>query len=341
MYFNVMEKIEDKTNKTNKTNKNLKYCSPKNINKPTLFNKKTLILLINAWNASKEDKIEYNKSFTISKLTELLNNKIKPICNDKEYWCWPSAIKELSKDYKTKEIIKKIEENDLRPEMPIEWYKNPIEWLSNYDIEDVMIQYNNDNKYKYCFLGVFPIDFSEQDNFGRCLYSHICSIDINKYINKNIKYIGLITNLDKHNEPGSHWTSTFIILDPKIKCYGAYYYDSNAMNIPTYVVKFINNIKKQLNIKYPKNVFKIHKNNIKHQRKNTECGMFSMAYQIRWLNGLLKFKELHFKSPYEYPNFVEYIIKDNRIKDESMEESRTYLYRPNFKKYINDRNITL
>ena len=291
MYFNVMEKIEDKTNKTNKTNKNLKYCSPKNINKPTLFNKKTLILLINAWNASKEDKIEYNKSFTISKLTELLNNKIKPICNDKEYWCWPSAIKELSKDYKTKEIIKKIEENDLRPEMPIEWYKNPIEWLSNYDIEDVMIQYNNDNKYKYCFLGVFPIDFSEQDNFGRCLYSHICSIDINKYINKNIKYIGLITNLDKHNEPGSHWTSTFIILDPKIKCYGAYYYDSNAMNIPTYVVKFINNIKKQLNIKYPKNVFKIHKNNIKHQRKNTECGMFSMAYQIRWLNALYKYKE--------------------------------------------------
>jgi hypothetical protein len=113
------------------------------------------------------------------------------------------------------------------------------------------------------------------------------------------------------------------------------------MDIPAYVVKFINNIKKQLNIKYPKNVFKIHKNNIKHQRKNTECGMFSMAYQIRWLNGLLKFKELHFKSPYEYPNFVEYIIKDNRIKDESMEESRTYLYRPNFKKYIKDRNITL
>jgi hypothetical protein len=69
--------------------------------------------------------------------------------------------------------------------------------------------------------------------------------------------------------------------------------------------------------------------------------MFSMAYQIRWLNALYKYKELNLKSPYEYPNFVEYIIKDNRIKDEAMEESRTYLYRPNFKKYINDRNITL
>ena len=56
---------------------------------------------------------------------------------------------------------------------------------------------------------------------------------------------------------------------------------------------------------------------------------------------LVFIKELNLKSPYEYPNFVEYIIKDNRIKDEAMEESRTYLYRPNFKKYIKDRNITL
>jgi hypothetical protein len=65
-----------------------------------------------------------------------------------------------------------------------------------------------------------------------------------------------------------------------------------------------------------------------------------MAFQIRWLNGLLKYKELNFKSPYEYSKFFEYIIKDDKIKDESMEESRTYLYRPNFKKYIKDRNIT-
>ena len=132
--------------------------------------------------------------------------------------------------------------------------------------------------------------------------------------------------------------SYFIVL-PLGKLYGYYIDDDNLFPIASSLD--LRNFKKQLNIKYPKNVFKIHKNNIKHQRKNTECGMFSMAYQIRWLNGLLKFKELHFKSPYEYPNFVEYIIKDNRIKDESMEESRTYLYRPNFKKYIKDRNITL
>jgi len=108
--------MEKNADKKNKSLKNTKYCSPKNINNPTLFNKKTLILLIDTWNACKDnkggaaiaDKIEYKKSFNVAKLSELLNAKIKPICNDKEYWCWPSAIKEMTKDSKTKEIIKKI-----------------------------------------------------------------------------------------------------------------------------------------------------------------------------------------------------------------------------------------
>ena len=65
--------------------------------------------------------------------------------------------------------IKLIEKTELRPEMPAQWYKNPIEWLSNYDIDDVMVQYNNEKKYCYSFLGVFPIDFSEEDKFGRCV----------------------------------------------------------------------------------------------------------------------------------------------------------------------------
>lgn len=90
----------------------------------------------------------------------------------------------------------------------------------------------------------------------------------------------------------------------------------------------------QLNKIYPDKKFNIHNNNIKHQRKNTECGMFSMAFQIRWLNALLKYKELNFKSPYEYSDFVKYIINAKNIKDSTMEESRTYLYRPNFKKHI-------
>ena len=315
----------------------IKYNSPKNAKNPYIFSKTSLIYLIDTWNKYKEDKITYKKTDKISKLSELLNEKIKPICDDKQYWCWTGTISKITNNAKTKELIKMIENEELRPEMPIEWYKNKTEWLSNYDIEDVMNQYDKCKKYKYAFVGVFPIDFSEEDKFGRCLYSKICSLDIKKYINKNIKHLGLITNLDKHNQSGSHWTSTFIIIDPRNKCYGAHYYDSNGINIPLYVKKFINNIKKSLQTIYPNNKFRITYNTLKHQKKNTECGMFSMTHQIRWLNCILKYKELKLPCPYTDEKFINYITSDNKITDDNMVISRNYLYRPNINAYLSKK----
>jgi len=320
---------------------NIKYNSPKNKKNPYIFSKESLIHLINTWNKHKPDKIIYKKTDAISKLSNLLNEKIKPICDEKQYWCWPGAISKITNDAKTKDIIKMIEKEELRPEMPIEWCKNSKEWLSNYDIEDVMIQYDKDPQYKYAFLGVYPIDFSEEDKFGRCLYSQICSLDVKKYINRKIKHLGLITNLDKHNQSGSHWTSTFIIIDPKNKCYGAHYYDSNGMTIPSYVKKFINNIKERLLIIYPKSKFNITYNTIRHQQKNTECGMFSMTHQIRWLNGILKYKKFNFPDPYKDANFIKYITNDTKINDDNMNISRKYLYRPNIDAYINENKIKI
>uniref|UniRef100_A0A6C0L8G9 Ubiquitin-like protease family profile domain-containing protein n=1 Tax=viral metagenome TaxID=1070528 RepID=A0A6C0L8G9_9ZZZZ len=320
----------------------IKYNSPKNAKNPYIFSKESLIHLIDAWNKYKPDKIIYKKTDAIAKLSLMLNEKIKPVCDDKQYWCWPGTISKIASsanDTKTKEIIKMIETEELRPEMPIEWYANSREWLSNYDIEDVMKQYDKDRTYKYAFLGVYPIDFSEEDKFGRCLYSKICSLDVKKYINKKIKYLGLITNLDKHNQSGSHWTSTFIIIDPRNKCYGAHYYDSNAIAIPAYIKKFINNIKERLLVIYPNNKFKITYNTIRHQKKNTECGMFSMTHQIRWMNSLLKYKELKLPDPYKDDNFLKCITNNKNITDDIMNENRKYLYRPNLKVHLSKKKI--
>jgi hypothetical protein len=320
----------------------IKYNSPKNAKNPYIFSKESLIHLIDAWNKYKPDKIIYKKTDAIAKLSLMLNEKIKPVCDDKQYWCWPGTISKIASsanDTKTKEIIKMIETEELRPEMPIEWYANSREWLSNYDIEDVMKQYDKDRTYKYAFLGVYPIDFSEEDKFGRCLYSKICSLDVKKYINKKIKYLGLITNLDKHNQSGSHWTSTFIIIDPRNKCYGAHYYDSNAIAIPAYIKKFINNIKERLLVIYPNSKFKITYNTIRHQKKNTECGMFSMTHQIRWMNSLLKYKELKLPDPYKDENFLKCITNNKNITDDIMNENRKYLYRPNLKVHLSKKKI--
>jgi hypothetical protein len=319
---------------------NTKYSSPSTIKNPRVFSKQSLIKLIEAWNKYKADKIVYKRTDTITKLSDALNEKIRPICDDKQYWCWTGALSKIAKDDKTKQIIKMIADYELRPEMPKEWAKNPIEWLSNYDIEDVMMQYSKDKKYKYAFLGVFPIDFSEEDKFGRCLYSHICSLNVQTYVRKGIRYLGLITNLDKHNQSGSHWTSTFIIMDPKNKSFGAHYYDSNAKPIPSYVRKFINTVKKKMNELYPKTKFRITYNNRQHQKKNTECGMFSMIFQIRWLNLLLNCKKLKIADPYKDAHLPAMIVSENHINDDIMVENRKYLFRPNFEEYMRSNNNT-
>ena len=88
---------------------NIKYNSPKNAKNPYIFSKKSLIYLINTWNKHKPDKIIYKKTDAISKLSQLLNEKIKPICDDKQYWCWPGTISKIANNAKTKDIIKMIE----------------------------------------------------------------------------------------------------------------------------------------------------------------------------------------------------------------------------------------
>jgi hypothetical protein len=302
----------------------IKYRAPFNTN-PQVFKKPAIIFFIDILNKTLpvKDKIVYKKTDSIVNLHKLLNEKMALYkAKDKEYY-WCGIIASLTNNKADKQRIKRIDISTLRPEMPKEWLKNKTEWLSNYDINNVMSQYSNDKKYKYNFLGVFPIDFAVEVN-GKCLYSSVCSINIKDYIKKGIKYIGFINNLDKHNESGSHWTSTFLVLDPNNSSYGCYYYDSTAKIIPNYIKIFIDKIKKQLEEIYPNKIFKIKSNNKKHQYKNTECGVFSMLYQIRWINFML-----HDKDFYKRKDAYKIVVSDKNIKDAVMVEKRRDLFRPN------------
>jgi hypothetical protein len=303
------------------------YCSPLSINNntnknssKTCFSKESLIKLIEAWNTTNSNnKIKYKSKDSIKTLWNFLNNKLKGICDEGKDWCWTGALKNMTSNSEIKNEIKNIANKELIPEKPLEWMKNPKTWLSNYDIEEVMVQYEQNKQYKYKFIGVFPIDFTVKNKFGKCLYSELCSIDVLKYSKKGIKYLGIITNLDKHDQPGSHWTSTFIVIDPKIKSYGAYYYDSTARPIPSYMLNLLKEIKNQCNNLYPDNNFNYIYNKKQHQRKNTECGVFSIVFQIRWL----KFLKMN-KNNASFDK----VINDKDINDETMYSVRDKLFRP-------------
>jgi len=306
----------------------INYASPDNISKKQFFSHDSLQKLKSICNSFKDPKYTI-KSNTSAKIYKELNINLAPLCGKNRYYLWHGVIEHIAEKKlnamefsKVKNILRKIMKKDLKPEKPESWSKNPKQWLSNYDIKNVMTQYTVVKKYNYSFLGVFPIDFALKDLQGNCLYSEFCNINVSEFIRKKKSFLGFITNLDKHNQPGSHWTSSFIVLNPSLSTYGAYYYDSVGLTIPKYLKNVFTNIQQQCNKLYPDKKFSICCNKKQHQQKNTECGMFSMLFQIRWLNKHIVKKN---------QTSMEEIIGNSDISDDNMLKLRDHFFRPNTK----------
>ena len=89
--------------------------------------------------------------------------------------------------------------------------------------------------------------------------------------------IGIIFNTDPHNKPGQHWISMFI----NIKTNTIFFYDSTGDKPDSEIMVLVNRIKEQGLNMTPKRHFKFDSNEgIKHQRGNTECGIYSLFFMI-------------------------------------------------------------
>lgn len=189
------------------------------------------------------------------------------------------------------------------PKQPVTWKQNQYTWLSNFDILNVMIQY--EKKYPYFkFFGVLPIDFAETYGMSRCISEEICNINLSKF--KQFKQFGCVFNLDKHYQSGSHWVSIFFNTDKSKSNYGFHFFDSTSSKIPVAILNFGKTIKKQINDPS----FRIYQNVVQKQFKNTECGMFSLHFIIECLNN---------------KPFIE--IVNDRFYDEHVHELRNKLFR--------------
>lgn len=281
-------------------------CSPKyNTNKGTCYNLKDLKEI--AQNYNKENN---NNKIKLNQTKENLYNSILQAnydkCGDNEY-CWlKQNYMEMNKDI-NKFLLK------FRPEQPGSWKEEPKKWLNTYNLLNVMSQY--EKKYKnFKFLGVLPIDFAHNTGFGTCISQNMCDLNIKELVNNKIYKLGNIFNLDKHYQNGSHWVSLFINLNPKSKNYGCYYYDSNGRNAPLEVKKFVSKVISD-NSKLTNKELKFYENNIKHQFKNSECGIFSLYFIDQSLKNV---------------NFNQFINKKN-LHDDNMFKLRTKFFNKNTK----------
>lgn len=199
-------------------------------------------------------------------------------CKNEKCWLEQNVVRQKF------DLVKKLE-HMYRPKMPESWKSNSHEWLSDYDIREVMKQYEDQYKV-FGFLGVFPIDFKDT---GVCTKYSVCAFNLFDFLASGKRELGIVLNLDKHTGSGTHWVALFVSLNPNSSKFGFCYYDSGGVAPPQHLLPFLKELKADARMYFKDTVpnfdkrFKTQYNTKKHQAKNTECGVFSMLFLIACL----------------------------------------------------------
>jgi hypothetical protein len=220
-------------------------------------------------------KSRRNTNMRRATLWQQIRNAMKSYYECDTEYCTIKKLPGLDKGERQK-IIKKY----FRPEKPEEWKKKTTTWLDSFNIEDVMNQYEEAYD-DFEFIGPVPIDFDAaatsnplSKEWGKCIVDEICKLDVAEAKKKGTNRIGVIFNLDKHDEPGSHWVCAFVDYPKK----SAYYFDSYGLPPPTEISVFLERCKSQ-------GCETVLYNDIRHQRKDSECGMYCLYTIICLLKG--------------------------------------------------------
>jgi len=228
--------------------------------------------------------------------------------------CWLDEIED-------KTVRKRLDEYIFAPDHPDDWNTNPDEWLSNFDIRDVLKQYMV--KYpKFYAPDPSPIDYDTKpsDMFGQCVSNELCTFNLEKHVKKGKTKFGIVFNVSPHTSSGSHWVTLFVDTDDEF----IFYMDSAGNKIPKQINKLVDTITQQgLAMNPPIKLHYYENCPLEHQMGTTECGMFALYFIITMLSNRAENKV--------FTNYVDKIkfFKDKRIPDK-------YVFR--FRKiYFNDK----
>jgi len=282
-------------NITQKPFKMLRCSTLKNhSNKNTCYDNDTILKIRDLWNKRHPD--DTIKSSAKTSIWKNLKNKMSNLCDNE--MCW------LKKTFKDNNVVEDITSRDFSPIAPETWKTNKNTWLSNFDISNVMKQY--ERKYKnFCFIGPTPMDFDKIEHDNVCVWDDLCKFNLKDLLDKKKEKIGIIFNTDVNTGSGKHWTSMFICVKSRL----IYYFNSSGSKATNEVMKLVRRIMdqgKSLGID-----FKFDQNHPKqHQYSGSECGMYSIYFIVNMLAGNLNSASL----------------KKTRIPDSKMMEYRNIFF---------------
>lgn len=260
------------------------YCSPARAKdyqqRGSCLRKDELVLAAEAYNASVKQpsqRIRINKSASHAQLLAELKARMPraaPQCYNGDHCVLD--IPAIAKNATVSSQLRRA----FRPDMPTQWKHNPRAWLSTFDILDVMRQYTDADR-TFEFLGVFPVNFSERRG-DSCVSRSMCGAPqlLERMLQQGKKHMGAVFNLDRDDEPGSHWVSLYACIEPTHRMYGVFYYDSMAAPPPPSIRDFMTELKQQVQQRNSQRRFRRRINCHRRQYQDTECGMYAMLFII-------------------------------------------------------------
>jgi hypothetical protein len=219
---------------------------------------------------------------TLNKYTKknlVLSNNKKELWNNLYKQLEPFCDNEMC--WLKQDVFKKLEP-ELKKKLDLFTFKPKLsglyKWLTTNDINNVMQQYQIIYP-QMNYLGALPCDFPNYTNVN---------------LNNVYDTTTLILNLDSNKGPGTHWVGVYI-KDNVIE-----YFDSLGKKPNKCIYKTFAKLWPLYTIKY---------NNLVHQLRNSQCGVYSIYFIIQRLLG---------------KSFDD--ITTNVIRDKEMKEFRTFLF---------------
>lgn len=265
------------------------YCSPGNKGGLTCFSINSLRKIASAYNNKiakrPTDKIQFSSNTSKQDLWNQLRTKLSNQCQTE--WCW------LDLDF-----IKELNDEEITGAMTPKGPAHSWEWLKTSNINATMKQY--EKVYPgFVFFGPVPIDFAD-------IHTELNNLNLKSLYNSGVSRIGIIFNLDPHTQGGSHWVCMYVDLDKR----EINYFDSFGICPPPKEIQnLVNSLSKTA--KGFLGPMKIHCSTIRHQRKNSECGVYCMYFITEALKGR---------------SFDD--ISNNIILDDEVNKYRAIFFRP-------------
>ena len=235
------------------------------------FSLATLRLLAQRWNQSQSDPkklIRAPATASGQTLWTALRRAMRADCGQRSEACWVDRGSPLADA--------SLANATFAPTKPAAWAKNPRTWLSTTDIDRVMAQYAAVPANHFKWLGALPRDFRAPHPAGGCVSDRMCELNLGDMVTKGTLNLGVVFNLDRHDEGGSHWVAAFVCMDPSSSLFGVNFSNSTGSPPIDEIRAWCEEVSRFLGAPFAVN-------NVEKQRKNTECGVFSMYILIRCL----------------------------------------------------------